>query len=688
MSLESIIARNKADRAAGINRVYSIGRQSKPKLAVSRVIVPLPTLECKRGGTDKDIIQKNPECLTGARHKRKCDKWKVVTWVNTGSAYMNCEKCKSQGLGYLPVGAPEWHEVKGWFSKEEGIAYEGVISNLKVDGDLIEIGTHKGRSAVLAACVILGKNRVLHCVDCWGEPEDEVELEARKNLAPFQKVVEIHKGWSKGTAAKWPSHKPIACVFIDGHHSYESASTDIDSWLSLISYGGIICGHDYDNPQHPGVKKAVDERFKDVKVKGTFWWVEKTKPPRFDYFAPAMTVKERSRLYDLIERVDKGLEGIDHSLCWGGLLGYVRFKEHMLWDDDADFIAVDLPPIEELKRRMPGLEVVKDTYFKVFFPEDFKLPGNNFAFPFVEINPAKRVNGKIVAKTSFNLPDDEFPEELLFPSMKRKFGPIEVSLPADPKALAIHKYGKQSLTSAMPPFWSHRYDKRTDYGGAKKYGDCPRVALNSINPKCWVPEAFLINLDRRPERLEHCKDRLDKAGVSFTRLSAIDGMQGAPSNYYGGAGAYGCLESHKKVLKTVLDKGLQSVMVFEDDVILCPNFLERLADLYAILPPNWDALFLGGQIMGNVGKVWPGLLKVIGGKGVHRTHAYIVRGDYIKTLYDLWSNNKGHCDMIWGREQYKYHVYAPQQWLCGQEEGMSDIKMSVVKERWWGTQPS
>jgi hypothetical protein len=50
-------------------------------------------------------------------------------------------------------------------------------------------------------------------------------------------------------------------VFIDADHSYEGCSADINAWVPKIKPGGLLCGHDYDNPDFPdfGVKRAVDE---------------------------------------------------------------------------------------------------------------------------------------------------------------------------------------------------------------------------------------------------------------------------------------------------------------------------------------------------------------------------------------------------------------------------------------------
>jgi len=49
-------------------------------------------------------------------------------------------------------------------------------------------------------------------------------------------------------------------VFIDADHSYQGCLSDIEAWLPKLKPDGLLCGHDYDNPEYDfGVKRAVDE---------------------------------------------------------------------------------------------------------------------------------------------------------------------------------------------------------------------------------------------------------------------------------------------------------------------------------------------------------------------------------------------------------------------------------------------
>jgi hypothetical protein len=61
-------------------------------------------------------------------------------------------------------------------------------------------------------------------------------------------------------------------VFIDANHLYEPVKFDITAWRNLVCPGGLLCGHDYRDPE-PGVKQAVDELVPNRKLgPDTIWY--------------------------------------------------------------------------------------------------------------------------------------------------------------------------------------------------------------------------------------------------------------------------------------------------------------------------------------------------------------------------------------------------------------------------------
>ena len=102
-------------------------------------------------------------------------------------------------------------------------------------------------------------------------------------------------------------------------------------------------------------------------------------------------------------------------------------------------------------------------------------------------------------------------------------------------------------------------------------------------------QIFLINLDRRPDRLEQVKTQLVQLGLEFQRISAVDGSQ-LPADYPllqkerflleqkkpAVIGEIGCAESHRLIWKQMIAQNLPFALVLEDDISLSPKLTDFL----------------------------------------------------------------------------------------------------------------
>lgn len=91
---------------------------------------------------------------------------------------------------------------------------------------------------------------------------------------------------------------------------------------------------------------------------------------------------------------------------------------------------------------------------------------------------------------------------------------------------------------------------------------------------------FVINLDRRVDRLDAISAMLSKVGLPFDRVSAVDGKELHLSDvarpwiakwYIGrrlAVGAVGCFLSHRKIWREMLDKNIPQALILEDDAAL------------------------------------------------------------------------------------------------------------------------
>ncbi len=104
-------------------------------------------------------------------------------------------------------------------------------------------------------------------------------------------------------------------------------------------------------------------------------------------------------------------------------------------------------------------------------------------------------------------------------------------------------------------------------------------------------EIFVINLDRRPDRLEFIQQQLQNLNLSFTRISAVDGKQVDEDEipfdrkkFYLSAkreitpGEIGCAMSHRAIFKRMIDQSIPYALVLEDDVIIHWGLVELLDD--------------------------------------------------------------------------------------------------------------
>jgi len=144
----------------------------------------------------------------------------------------------------------------------------------------VEIGTYCGRS-LLASCGGMKEGSSVISIDDKSEwiNNDWVlsVLNATKLLIPnYVSIESIEMNSIDASRKCYEDNKKFDSIFIDGCHEYAESKADIESWISMLNTGGIICGHDY-WPVHIGVMDAVNEVFngKHSIFSGTRIWYYK-----------------------------------------------------------------------------------------------------------------------------------------------------------------------------------------------------------------------------------------------------------------------------------------------------------------------------------------------------------------------------------------------------------------------------
>ncbi|HVU37322.1 MAG TPA: glycosyltransferase family 25 protein [Opitutales bacterium] len=213
--------------------------------------------------------------------------------------------------------------------------------------------------------------------------------------------------------------------------------------------------------------------------------------------------------------------------------------------------------------------------------------------------------------------------------------------------------------------------------------------------KHFFDKVVLINLPGRTDRLAQIKQAMDGGAWPFRRpeiFPAIDGSAVTmPKKWKLGAGAWGCLCSHREVLAQAMREGVERLLILEDDACFTESFSTLAKKFLQNVPDDWDGLMLGGQHMNPRLKpslIKPGVCQVF---DCERTHCYAVRGDYLRKLHQrLCGGGKFNAlafnDQIMGRDpqlQRAHKIYAPQLFLVGQERSFSSIVGIAFPRRFW-----
>ena len=148
-----------------------------------------------------------------------------------------------------------YQKIQGWFTFSK--LYDFMLSECPDPGHIVEIGCWKGRSTAYMAVEIInsGKSIKFDVIDpfialdtatCGALPISSADLKAEfiQNMKPVEAHYNLIHAYSPAPAKNYPDNS-IDAIFIDGDHSYNAVSADIQAWMPKVKINGILAGHDY-----------------------------------------------------------------------------------------------------------------------------------------------------------------------------------------------------------------------------------------------------------------------------------------------------------------------------------------------------------------------------------------------------------------------------------------------------------
>src|SRR5438477_4268391 len=183
-------------------------------------------------------------------------------------------------------------------------------------GEVLEIGTFKGRSTiVLAKASQLGPKERIMAVDpltspgvtdpalkC-GESSAWEPLQANLKVARVDHLVEFQQQYSADLARTWPAGRKLRLLWIDGDHTYRGAKTDFALFSPFLADGAIVAMHDVLH-HHGGPARVFAEdillspHFGAAGFSGSIGWSQYSR-------APHRTAAWQMRKLDLYRRLTR-----------------------------------------------------------------------------------------------------------------------------------------------------------------------------------------------------------------------------------------------------------------------------------------------------------------------------------------------------------------------------------------------
>lgn len=183
-----------------------------------------------------------------------------------------------------------------------------------------------------------------------------------------------------------------------------------------------------------------------------------------------------------------------------------------------------------------------------------------------------------------------------------------------------------------------------------------------------------INMAKRVDRRASFEAEMKRLGIThYERFDAIDE---GPLR-----GNHGCCASHKAVMGLIARRGCERAFVFEDDSVVRPQFRDSFHNEVVAplreLPPDWDAIYLGGGF-GDDPQGWHSkhLIRI---NAMKTTSSYGVTAATALGLRDYIPEEcgQGIDDIITGYLQNK-NAFISEPRLFIQYENFSDLQQAVL----------
>ncbi|MDY6844713.1 MAG: class I SAM-dependent methyltransferase, partial [Thermodesulfobacteriota bacterium] len=225
-------------------------------------------------------------------------------------------------------------QIEGLLTEKESIFLSLLGAFRTTSGEVLEIGSFKGKSTViLAKSVQLTGGKKIFAVDPLSLPSatdpnvndtSRVVEDFKQNLKEHnvEHHVDFYQMVSKDLGAQW--NQQLRLLWIDGDHTYEGAKIDFRTFAPFLNGGGIVALHDVLHMHEGPIRVFMEDillspRFGPCGIWGSIGWAQYL--PNFpkiqQFFNEKRTLyKKLNRLipYVSLDQQNKGLHRFLYKL--------------------------------------------------------------------------------------------------------------------------------------------------------------------------------------------------------------------------------------------------------------------------------------------------------------------------------------------------------------------------------------
>ena len=192
--------------------------------------------------------------------------------------------------------------------------------------------------------------------------------------------------------------------------------------------------------------------------------------------------------------------------------------------------------------------------------------------------------------------------------------------------------------------------------------------------------AHIINLHRRKDRYVDMYRQVRLIdGLNYTFLEAVDGNEITKyPELLGTSSKYACLQSHIKAIKMAKSKKIKSILICEDDIIFCDDFMEKFNSVFSKIPSDWDMIYLA--YFPSQHHPTPSLLddNISRMNGQVGAFCYMINDSMYDIIISELQKEDNFVDNKLAEIQKKCNAYSFNKFLCYVKKDYSDLGECIV----------